>query len=145
MLLLDNEIDTEIPRKFLLGLRSSSLSTVDDPEISQRKIEIACDDGSRGFKGNVVELLETGITELKEHNTVVYGCGPKPMITALTELCKRHSIPLFVSLEVPMGCGLGACQSCAVPRADGKGYYLVCQDGPVFRAEDVNLSSEVLP
>jgi dihydroorotate dehydrogenase electron transfer subunit len=38
-----------------------------------------------------------------------------------------------VSVEEHMGCGVGTCQGCVVPRANG-GWARACTDGPVFDA-----------
>ncbi|MBQ4370359.1 MAG: dihydroorotate dehydrogenase electron transfer subunit, partial [Oscillospiraceae bacterium] len=48
-------------------------------------------------------------------------------------------VPLYVSLEERMGCGVGACLVCSVKikTADGWKYERVCRDGPVFNAEEV--------
>ena len=145
LLLLDDQIPNEIPRNFLLGVRTESLLPVDEPEVRRRNIQIASDDGSIGFSGNVIQLMEKKLSELQSNRVVVYACGPGMMMCALKLFCIKHSIRAYVSLEVPMGCGLGACQSCAVPRSDGDGYLLVCQDGPVFDVTDVALEPEVLP
>jgi dihydroorotate dehydrogenase electron transfer subunit len=44
-----------------------------------------------------------------------------------------------VSLENRMACALGACRSCVVPvRCDGSmRYRTVCNDGPVFDADQL--------
>jgi dihydroorotate dehydrogenase electron transfer subunit len=44
-----------------------------------------------------------------------------------------------VSLENNMACGFGVCLGCAVPLAEG-GFSLVCSDGPVFDAADIQWS-----
>ncbi|HHE47108.1 MAG TPA: dihydroorotate dehydrogenase electron transfer subunit [Bacteroidetes bacterium] len=141
LLLMDNQFVNSIDHDFLLGMRSSAHQTVDDVEIKRLKIVIASDDGSIGYHGTVIDLLENRLTELKRRKIVVYGCGPVPMLQSLKEVCVSRSIPAYISLEVSMGCGVGACQSCAVPRADGDGYYLVCRDGPAFRASAVDLNA----
>ncbi len=38
-----------------------------------------------------------------------------------------------------MGCGFGACMSCAVEKSNGKGYFHVCKDGPVFLAQELEM------
>ena len=145
LLLLDNQLSVEQEREFLLGVRSRQDATVDEVEVDQRCIRLSSDNGSIGFHGNVISLLRKRLEELKQKKVVIYGCGPGPMLCALKKLCQETSIPAYVSLEVPMGCGVGACQSCAVPRSDGGGYYLVCHDGPVFNAKDVELNPGALP
>jgi len=146
LLLLDNQLPSDREMEFLLGIRSLKDATVDEVEVGQRRIHLSSEDGGVGFHGSVIDLLIKKLDELNhEKNIVIYGCGPGPMLYALKKLCQERSIPAYVSLEVPMGCGVGACQSCAVPRADGGGYYLVCHDGPVFNAADVVLLPGVLP
>jgi hypothetical protein len=55
------------------------------------------------------------------------------------DLDRRGLARGFVFLEALMACGLGDCHGCAVPRADGRGYHLVCRDGPHFPAAEVKL------
>ncbi len=143
LLLLDTQLPGSVARDFLLGVRSTDCLTVDDVEIRRRKINLASDDGSIGYNGTVIDLLERLLIKLKQRNVVIYGCGPGTMMLALKDVCTARSITAYVSLEVPMGCGVGACQSCAVPKADGDGYYLVCRDGPAFDASEVDLSAGV--
>lgn len=64
-----------------------------------------------------------------------YACGPKPMLAALTRICRADLVPLFVSLEERMACGIGACLGCTVFASTGP--KRVCRDGPVFPAEMV--------
>ena len=144
LLTLVKELPKEINRIFLLGVRSKSNLTVSRKEIDYRNIKLSSDDGSIGYRGNVIGLLKEQLKEIS-NEAILYACGPGVMMSALKEQCMELNIPLYVSLEVSMGCGVGACQSCAVPKADGSGYYLVCADGPVFDAESVELNPETLP
>lgn len=71
----------------------------------------------------------------------VYACGPHGMLSKLSEITGRRGIPCEVSLEERMGCGVGACLSCAckVKTGDGgAGYRRVCVEGPVFQSGEVN-------
>lgn len=46
----------------------------------------------------------------------------------------------YLSLEERMACGIGACYACVCPKADDtKKQFKVCEDGPVFRADEVSL------
>jgi NAD(P)H-flavin reductase len=45
-----------------------------------------------------------------------------------------------VSLEVRMGCGIGACYGCTINTK--KGLKQVCHDGPIFELDDI-ISEEV--
>jgi dihydroorotate dehydrogenase electron transfer subunit len=145
LLLLDDKLPGETRRKFLLGVRGTSFLPVSSDEIAQRGIIVSTDDGSMGFGGSVIDLLRRQLDDLAGVEAVIYACGPGPMLSALKGICRDRCILAYVSLEVPMGCGLGACQSCAVPRADGKGYYLVCHDGPVFDIAAVDIGPETVP
>jgi dihydroorotate dehydrogenase electron transfer subunit len=66
----------------------------------------------------------------------VYGCGPHPMLKRLAALCAEKGLPLQVSLERIMGCGMGACQGCSC--GTKKGPVLLCSEGPVLDATVVN-------
>jgi dihydroorotate dehydrogenase electron transfer subunit len=61
----------------------------------------------------------------------LYACGPEKMLVALHRLCLEHGVPGQFSLERYMKCGFGICGQCALDDL------LVCQDGPVFTAEQL--------
>jgi dihydroorotate dehydrogenase electron transfer subunit len=98
-------------------------------------IDIATDDGSRGFKGRVTGLLEERLKSGGRECAVIYACGPKPMLKALSEVSRKYKIPAQLSLEAHMACGFGACLGCVVDTING--YRRVCKDGPVFAADEV--------
>jgi len=100
---------------------------------------IATDDGSAGFGGTVVDLLEESLPSIAEPGTLkVFSCGPNPMLEALAALCGKTGLPCEASLETVMGCGIGICYGCSVELRDesGKGTstILLCQEGPVVDA-----------
>jgi len=99
-------------------------------------------DGSLGQKGLVTEqVLEQLGNPLTSGSQIrVATCGPKKMMQAVTELCKSFRVPVEVSLEERMGCAVGACLGCVCTLIDEAGALIhkkVCQDGPVFRGEEV--------
>ncbi|MBV8301761.1 MAG: dihydroorotate dehydrogenase electron transfer subunit [Candidatus Dormibacteraeota bacterium] len=99
----------------------------------------ATDDGSRGHRGWVTDLLTAALSEA---NTAVYACGPNAMLGAVARLLREACYVGLVeaSLEAPMGCGFGTCLGCAVPvrsTADDA-WALCCSDGPVFRSDEVD-------
>jgi dihydroorotate dehydrogenase electron transfer subunit len=57
------------------------------------------------------------------------------MLAAVAALAKSHKLRAEVSLEEMMACGLGLCNGCVVKVAGQ--YQRVCQDGPVFPADQV--------
>jgi dihydroorotate dehydrogenase electron transfer subunit len=103
-------------------------------------IHLATDDGSEGFHGTVVQLLESFIDRANLGKVKIFACGPTAMLKALSDLAKSKSICCEVSLEGHMACGVGLCQGCPVERAgDGAKYALVCKDGPVFLTTEIIL------
>ncbi len=101
-------------------------------------------DGSFGRQGMVTDELDTQLS-LRSFSSLppvleVATCGPRGMMRAVVERCLPQDIPVEVSLEERMGCGVGACLGCSVTvRSDNKSLRnkKVCQDGPVFRGEEV--------
>ena len=105
-----------------------------------QNVHIATDDGSNGFHGNVVQLLESSLVQNNFDKAKIFACGPTVMLKALTGLAKRKNICCEMSLEGQMACGYGICQGCAVERTEGTPKYaLVCKDGPAFLSTEVNL------
>jgi dihydroorotate dehydrogenase electron transfer subunit len=104
----------------------------------------ATEDGSSGEQGFVTVPLARDLETMPADRTVIYTCGPNPMMTAVVDLCRGRELPVEVSLETRMACGLGVCLGCVVPLAEttpdgAPDYRRVCQDGPVFNGEEVDL------
>jgi len=128
------------PIEALLGVRSRG--DVFGPRLREGLEDLdwrlATDDGSEGFRGNVVQLLETRVRELPR-DLAVYAAGPEPMLVGAARTCLERGLDLQVSMEAHMGCGVGACRACGIvpwrdeSRINGR----VCREGPVFEARDV--------
>ena len=89
-------------------------------------------DGSTGFCGNVVQLLENSLP-LVGQKPYVYACGPQPMLASLKALLAERRIPCQVLVEERMACGLGLCFGCVKKTLDeAEPYKRVCVEGPVF-------------
>lgn len=103
---------------------------------------VSTDDGSLGEEGLVTQVLERQLERFPQ--ATVYACGPTPMLEAVQAICARRGVPLQVSLEALMACGVGACLGCVVKGAghsDANPRYLCsCKEGPVFRAEQLDWS-----
>jgi dihydroorotate dehydrogenase electron transfer subunit len=114
------------------GVRTADLAAgVQDFLAAGAEVRLATDDGSLGYHGFVTQLLEQ--EPLPDH---LVGCGPEPMLHALSKVAQRRGVPCHVSLETPMACGVGVCFSCVtkVKTTDGFDYRRVCVEGPVFDA-----------
>jgi len=85
-----------------------------------------------GRAGLITEPLAEAIINPKK--TVVLICGPEPMYKFVNEILKKKGLKddqIFLSFERRMECGIGICQHCNI------GKYTVCQDGPVFRLDEI--------
>ena len=98
-------------------------------------VKIATDDGSKDFRGYVSDLLKKVLSTIDHRPSTIYACGPRPMLKETAAISKKYNIPAQVSLEEHMACGIGACLGCAVNTKQG--YKRVCQDGPVFDADEI--------
>jgi dihydroorotate dehydrogenase electron transfer subunit len=97
-------------------------------ELSKYCDLIVCtDDGSLGYKGNVVSYLKENNVDFDKY----YACGPQVMLKYLS-LFNGNG---YVSLEARMGCGFGACMGCSIMTTSGP--KRVCKEGPVFEASEV--------
>lgn len=117
-----------------LGFRCNTFK-LDEYKAVCRELHIATEDGSRGSKGYVTDIIE----DISKYD-IVYTCGPKPMMKKVKELCERSSVQCFISMEERMGCGIGACLVCACRIKEGNSWHYkkVCTDGPVFAAGEVD-------
>ncbi len=100
------------------------------------KKTVATDDGSFGFKGNVLQLLES-CTEINNYNLIM-ACGPKILLKHLKNICSQLQNKLYLSLEEKMACGTGLCHGCAV-KSRHNDFFKICTDGPIFKSSEVNL------
>ena len=123
-----------------MGFRTKELVTLEeDFRACSKNVKIATDDGSYGYKGYVASAMEKYLDE--NECDIIYCCGPKPMLKAVSELALKYNIKCQVSLEERMGCGIGACLTCSCEtKTEGTWKYKrVCKNGPVFWSDEVIL------
>lgn len=99
-------------------------------EIS-KKMVVATDDGSLGFRGTAVEAAGDFLKGRDREGFVLYACGPNGMLKAASGL----GVNGYIASEEKMACGIGVCLGCAVRTKDG--YKRACKDGPVFRTGEI--------
>ncbi|HOQ31568.1 MAG TPA: dihydroorotate dehydrogenase electron transfer subunit [Candidatus Hydrogenedens sp.] len=96
------------------------------------KIHLVTEDGSAGDKGLATDVLET--LNLPD-STIVYTCGPLPMIKNVHKICEQKKWLCYASLEAEMACGEGVCLGCVLPakmEVENEMMARVCREGPVF-------------
>jgi len=92
------------------------------------------------YKGYVTEfMLEALKTNAYE---MVYACGPEPMLECIQHVCNELKVPVQLSIEERMACGIGACLVCTCKvhsENDPEGFDNVrcCKEGPVFYGNEV--------
>jgi dihydroorotate dehydrogenase electron transfer subunit len=97
------------------------------------ELVLTTDDGSAGERGFVTAALERRLSGGGGYGRLL-GCGPNPMLAALTRLARERGVPTELSLEEPMACGVGVCLGCVVELADGS-FAASCKEGPVFSVD----------
>ena len=103
-------------------------------------IEVCTDDGSAGRKALVTDAFKKDMKKYLAADTMIYTCGPKAMVKALSKILRGTKFQCQASLEERMACGTGACMGCAVAIRDNQdnlSYKRVCADGPVFNIRDI--------
>lgn len=126
-------------KQFIMGYRDSQMFLKEEFEKNGELI-VATEDGSYGTKGNVLDAIrENGLKA-----DVLFACGPTPMLRALKAYAAENGIEAWISLEEKMACGIGACLACVCKSREVDSHSHVhnkriCKDGPVFRAEEVEL------
>ncbi len=101
---------------------------------------IATDDGSAGYRGNVVQYFKSELEQYRNFKVKVYACGPNAMLKAVKQLLETEGLDGEISTESAMACGFGICQGCPIEKnVDDGRYLLICKDGPVFNVREVVL------
>jgi len=123
---------------FLLGARSADYLLFEKrlAGLVGLKLHLATDDGSKGHRGYVTDLLPNLANG--HEKIMVATCGPELMEKKILEFCNERGLDCEISLERYMKCGFGLCGQCAV---DPIGL-CVCKNGPVFSKKIINQISE---
>ncbi len=97
------------------------------------------EDGSYGCRGLVTDPLAARLDAEAAAGTLLFSCGPLPMLQAVCRLAAGSGATAYLSLESRMACGFGVCLGCVTrkrkPGAGDSPWLKVCVDGPVFPAE----------
>lgn len=134
---LAKQLDCE--KQIVLGYRNSDMFLLNEFK-KYGSVYIATEDGSYGSKGNVLDAIRENDLEAD----IIYACGPTPMLRALKEYAEEKQMECWISMEEKMACGIGACLACVCKSKEVDAHTnvhnkRVCKEGPVFRAEEVEL------
>ncbi|MEM2455031.1 MAG: sulfide/dihydroorotate dehydrogenase-like FAD/NAD-binding protein [Candidatus Bathyarchaeia archaeon] len=120
----------------IIGARSANLLIFEEEmKRYSDEIYISTDDGTRGYKGFVSDLLKNLIINGYKFD-MVYAVGPALMMRAVAEVTRPYKIKTIVSLNPIMVDGMGMCGACRVI-VGGKTRF-TCVDGPEFDAHEVD-------
>ncbi len=115
-----------IPFRLLAGVRTASDLIFPEEYSADGATIVASDDGSIGRKGIVTDFLPDLVK--MGRISCIHSSGPEPMLLALRERALALGIPVQLSFERYMKCGIGICGQCCL---DGSGIRL-CVEGPVL-------------
>lgn len=111
------------------GFKEKSYS-IDEFKKYTNNIYITTETGEQGQKGYITESLE-----VNEYDMVLC-CGPEVMMKKVIKMCKQEDIPVYVSMEKHMACGVGACLGCTCKTKNGN--KRTCKEGPVFLGDELD-------
>lgn len=130
MLFLAKELQANNNLTIILAYQNSEFAYLYKEFENLGNVIITTDDGSIGYKGNVLEYLK----ENKVNFDVLYACGPLIVLKNL-DLKYRDIKEGYLSFESRMACGIGACYGCVINTKNG--LKRVCKDGPIFKLGEV--------
>ena len=127
---------------FAAGYRSSATYLLEEMQ-SLARVYVSTDDGTLGERGTVLSAVHAAERD-GERPDLIFACGPLPMLRALKAYALEKNIPLYLSMEERMACGVGVCLGCVTNTCapDAHSHVRkarVCRDGPVFLSEEVEI------
>jgi len=87
-------------------------------------IFVAAEKGKEGYRGFITDIFNA------QNYDAVFTCGPEVMMMKVKKLCDIYNVPVWLSMENRMACGIGACLVCTCQTTTGM--KRCCKDGPVF-------------
>ena len=126
----------------ILGARNEKLLML-EKEIKEfsSELHICTDDGSKGTKGFVSNVLQNLIDKGTKID-IVWAIGPVIMMKVVVDVTKKYNIKTIVSLNPIMVDGTGMCGGCRVSIGDETKF--ACVDGPEFDGHLVDFNNLML-
>lgn len=126
----------------IIGARSSDFIILkEEMQAISDGLYIATDDGSAGTKGFVTDILKQVIAANPQID-IIMAIGPIPMMRAVAEMSRPHSIKTMVSMNPIMVDGTGMCGACRL--TVGNETRFACVDGPEFDGHLVDWQLAIL-
>lgn len=126
----------------IIGARNQRLLVYEDGfQTYANNLYVVTDDGSKGEKGFVTDMLKKLVEGGKEYDCV-FAVGPLPMMKSVCALTRQYDIPTVVSMNSMMVDGTGMCGCCRVS-VGGQTKY-ACVDGPEFDGHLVDFDEAIL-
>jgi len=113
---------------FYCGFRDE-VYLLDEIKPYVKNIYVATESGRVGSKGYVTDMFNPAAYDR------VFCCGPEIMMEKVVKVCNSSEVPVWVSMEKHMACGVGACLVCTCKTKGGN--KRSCKDGPVFSGKDL--------
>jgi len=111
----------------ILGARNADDLIFEERFAAAGEVYVSTDDGSKGTKGFVTDILSRLDVLLYDRIAV---CGPEIMMASVFRLLEDRKVleKAEFSLHRYFKCGIGVCGACCIDRSGLR----VCKDGPVF-------------
>lgn len=130
------------PCDVIIGARNQSLLVYEEDFASfASNLYVVTDDGSKGEKGFVTDMLKKLVEGGKKYDCV-FAVGPLAMMKSVCTLTKEYNIPTIVSMNSMMVDGTGMCGCCRVS-VGGQTKY-ACVDGPEFDGHLIDFYEAIL-
>lgn len=125
----------------IIGARNESLIILEE-EVRPYcdNLYIATDDGSKGYKGFITDVLKKLIEEGNKYDRAI-TVGPLIMMKVVSNLTRQYGIPTIVSMNPIMIDGTGMCGGCRL--TVGGEIKFACVDGPEFDGHKVDFDEVI--
>ena len=130
--LAERLLRAELPHTLLFGVKTAEELMFCQIYESRPEAFLTAEDSSLALSGRVSHHFEKILAQRVVRRLA--AAGPEPMLLAVRELGKKTGLPVELSFERYMKCGIGLCGHCCL---DGSGIR-VCIEGPVLTETELS-------